>query len=88
MLLFGAQGAASWGAGELRSISAYVNVFACSLNKVRKLARQHSGVWFAPGRDCTENTGLLVAQALLGLTAKLVQQANYLQTSWLFVRML
>ena len=32
----------------------------------------------ATGRDCTENKVLLVAQALLELIAKLVQQANYL----------
>ena len=37
-------------------------------------------IYFASGGDCTENRGLLVAQPLLELTAKLdnVQQANYL----------
>lgn len=32
----------------------------------------------APGRGCLHNRGLLVAQALLDLTAKLVRQAGYL----------
>jgi len=42
--------------------------------------------FLAPASDCTENRGLLVAQALLQLTAKLAQQANSLssvKTLWL-----
>ena len=35
-------------------------------------------ILFELGRHCTENRGLLVAQALLKPTAKLVQQANHL----------
>ena len=36
--------------------------------------------FLAPASDCTENRGLLVAQALLQLTAKLAQQANSLSS--------
>ena len=55
----------------LRSLS-----LSLSAVKVRKSVRQHPGKFFALGSDCTENRGLLVAQALLELTAKLVQQAR------------
>ena len=54
-----------------------ISLFAVQV-KVRKSVRQHPGNFFAPGRDCTENRGLLVAQSLLELRAKLVQQASYL----------
>ena len=40
-------------------------------------------LFLAPGRGCTENRGVLVAQALLELTAKLVDK----QTIWLFVKL-
>ena len=36
--------------------------------------------FLAPASDCTENRGLLVAQALLQLTAKLAQQPNSLSS--------
>ena len=36
--------------------------------------------FLAPASDCTENRGLLVAQALLQLTGKLAQQANSLSS--------
>ena len=36
--------------------------------------------FLAPASDCTENRGLLAAQALLQLTAKLAQQANSLSS--------
>ncbi len=36
--------------------------------------------FLAPASDCTENRGLLVAQALLQLTAKLAQQADSLSS--------
>ncbi len=36
--------------------------------------------FLAPASDCTENRGLLVAQALLQLTAKLAQQENSLSS--------
>ncbi len=37
-------------------------------------------VFLAAASDCTENSGLLAAQALLQLTAKLAQQANSLSS--------
>ncbi len=36
--------------------------------------------FLAPAGDCTQRRGLLVAQALLQLTAKLAQQANSLSS--------
>ena len=47
--------------------------------KVRKSVRRHSGNCF-----CTKNRGLLVAQAVLELEAKMFNK----QTIWLFVKML
>ena len=48
------------------------------LQSKSKSVRQQPGIFFAPGRDCTENRGLLVAQSLLELRAKLGQQASCL----------
>jgi len=51
-------------------------VFVCRLSQiVTTLAN-----FLAPASDCSENRGLLVAQALLQLTAKLAQQANFLSS--------
>ena len=65
-----------FGAAERRSIGAYVLVFVfiCSLSQSQ--SGSTLAVVFALGSDCTENRGLLIAQALLELTAKLVQQAR------------
>ena len=46
--------------------------------RVRKSVGSTLAVFVAPGRDCTENRGLLVVQSLLELRAKLDQQASYL----------
>jgi len=44
-----------------------------------KVKWQQTLAKFCPlASDCTENRGLLVAQALLQVTAKLAQQANFL----------
>ena len=50
-----------------------------SLSKSKSENKQGStlAIFWAPGRDCTENRGLLVALALLEVRAKLVEQANY-----------
>ena len=61
-------------------------VFFCSLCLCLCLCLQTQTSQEAPtlatfsafASDCTESRGLLVAQALLQLTAKLVQQANFL----------
>lgn len=41
----------------------------------------HSGILLALATESTENRGLLVAQALLQVTAKLVQQANFMNSA-------
>ena len=63
---------AAEGAGEQRSVGAYVVVFV----KSQKVSKAAPWQLFPLGSDCTDNRGLLVAQALLELTAKLVQQAR------------
>jgi len=56
-----------------------VFVFVCSLSQSLKVKWQQTLAKFCPlASDCTENRGLLVAQALLQVTAKLAQQANCL----------
>jgi len=53
-------------------------VFVCRLSQSQIATTL--GNFLAPASDCTENRGLLVAQALLQLTAKLAQQANSLSS--------
>ena len=51
----------------------------CSLQSKSKSQTATTLVKFCPlASDCTENRGLLIAQALLQVTAKLAQQANFL----------
>ena len=45
-------------------------VFVCNLSQSQKVSK--AALVLASGRDCTEDRGLLVAQALLELTARLV----------------
>ncbi|DBA69816.1 TPA: hypothetical protein ACH3X2_012535 [Trebouxia sp. C0005] len=40
-------------------------------------------IFWALASDCTGNRGLLVAQALLQVIAKLAQQANFVKMLWL-----
>ena len=55
----------------------FVLVFVCRLSQSQNVKWQPLWqVFWTPASDCTENRGLLVAQALLQLTAKLAQQAN------------
>jgi len=57
----------------------FVFVFVCSLSQSLKVKWQQTLAKFCTlASDCTENRGLLVAQALLQVTAKLAQQANCL----------
>jgi len=53
-----------------------VFVFVCCQSQIATTLAN----FLAPASDCTENRGLLVAQALLQLTAKLAQQANSLSS--------
>jgi len=54
----------------------------CGLSKSKSKSQTATTLanFLAPASDCTENRGLLVAQALLQLTAKLAQQANSLSS--------
>ncbi len=54
-----------------------VFVFVC-LSKSKSQIATTLAIFLTPASDCTENRGLLVAQALLQLTARLAQQANSL----------
>jgi len=56
----------------------FIFVFVCRLNQSQIASTLAN--FLAPASDCTENKGLLVAQALLQLTAKLAQQANSLSS--------
>jgi len=51
-----------------------------SLSKSKSQIATALAIFLAAASDCTENRGLLAAQALLQLTAKLAQQANSLSS--------
>jgi len=54
--------------------------FASAQSKSKSQIATTPANFLAPASDCTENRGLLVAQALLQLTAKRAQQANSLSS--------
>ena len=52
----------------------------CLPSKSKSQIATTLAIFLAAASDCTENRGLLAAQALLQLTAKLAQQANSLSS--------